>query len=268
MPSYNTRKHQGFWRFLVIREGKHTGQTLVHLVTAPHPGQDEVVNELNAHLLNRFPEITTFVHSVSRKKAQVAAGDRTRIITGPGHIEERLGNLRFQISAHSFFQTNPYAAQKLYETVRHFGEFTGRENVWDLYCGTGSIALFIASQVHQVLGFEMVEEAIENAYNNCHINGIENCRFRVGDLKDLIEETRSVPDVVITDPPRAGMHPKVIKALLKLAPKRIISVSCNPATLARDLESLLERYNVTQIQPFDLFPHTPHIECVVSLVKK
>jgi 23S rRNA (uracil1939-C5)-methyltransferase len=274
MPAYSTIRHTGFWRFLVIREGKRTGQTLIHLLTAPHQHQDTVVNALTQHLLERFPQITTVVHSVSQKKAQVAVGDSSRIVIGPGYIEERLGELRFQISAHSFFQTNPVAAERLYQAVSELCSFSGTETVWDLYCGTGSIALFIASKVRRVVGFEVVEEAVEDAYRNCGLNNISNCSFRAGDLKDVIKEVRDSsthggkPDVVITDPPRAGMHPKVVQVLREVAPRRIISVSCNPATLARDLGLLLDLYEVKAVQPFDLFPHTPHIECVVRLDRR
>lgn len=274
LAAYSTENHQGFWRFLVIREGKRTAQTLVHILTAPHKDEEKVVDGLAEHLVARVPQITTIVHSVSQKKAQVAVGDRSRVIMGPGFIEERLGDLRFQISAHSFFQTNPLAAEKLYEAVLALGAFSGTETVWDLYCGAGSIALFIASHVGRVVGFEVVEEAVEDAYKNCQLNGIENCTFRVGDLKDVIKDARNSvqtggePDVVITDPPRAGMHPKVVQVLQEVAPKRIITVSCNPSTLARDLGMLLDQYEIQSVQPFDLFPHTPHIECVVRLDKK
>jgi 23S rRNA (uracil1939-C5)-methyltransferase len=274
LSAYTTRTHQGFWRFLVVREGKRTDQTLVHCITASDPRQEEIGEGLARHLTNLFPEITTFVHSVSRKKAQVAIGDDSRTLTGPGYIEEHLGGLRFRISAHSFFQTNPLAAEKLYETVRQCGAFSGEETVWDLYCGTGSIALFIASRVRRVVGFEVVEEAITDAYTNCRLNGVENCSFHLGDLKDVIAGAREMaqssglPDVIIADPPRAGMHPNVIRALLEMAPRRIVTVSCNPATLARDLGLLREKYHVGKVQPFDLFPYTPHIECVVQLERK
>ena len=276
LAAYTTTTHQGFWRFLVIREGKHTDQTLLHVITSAEGDHESAVDSLADHLLARFPKITTIVHSVSRKKAQVAFGDFSRNVMGPGFIEERFGALTFRISAHSFFQTNPYAAEKLYETIALFGEFTGSETVWDLYCGTGSIALFIASRVRRVVGFEVVEDAIKDAYENCRLNGVENCLFHAGDLKDVIKikgmdgsaHGGEVPDVVITDPPRAGMHPDVVKALMELAPPRIIAVSCNPATLARDLSVLLESYEIKNVQPFDLFPHTPHIECVVKLDRK
>jgi len=274
IPPYSTKDHQGFWRFLVIREGKRTDQILVHLLTSAEGDHEGVVNALVEHLMVLFPKITTFVHSVSRKKAQVAFGDWSRTVVGPGYIEEVLGGLRFRISAHSFFQTNPDGAEKLYETVSRFAGFTGNETVWDLYCGTGSIALFIASKVRRVVGFEVVEDAIRDAYDNCRLNGIDNCLFRAGDLKDVIREAREsndfggAPDVVITDPPRAGMHPHVVKALLELSPAKIVAVSCNPATLARDLAFFLEKYEIRDVQPFDLFPHTPHIECVVKLERK
>jgi 23S rRNA (uracil1939-C5)-methyltransferase len=271
---YNTKDHQGFWRFLVVREGKATAQRMVHVLTAGHRDAEKAADGLGAHLREHVGEITTVVHSVSRKKAQVAVGDVSRTILGPGFIEEALEGLRFRISAHSFFQTNTSGALRLYEVVRHLADFKGNETVWDLYCGTGSITLFIASRVHRVIGFELVQEAIDDAFVNCTLNGIDNCSFRAGDLKDLIQEAArtpkiyGTPDVIITDPPRAGMHPHVIKALLDVLPTQIIAVSCNPATLARDLALLQECYAVETVQPVDLFPHTPHIECVVKLVRK
>ncbi len=271
LPPYSIRDHQGCWRFLVIREGKKTGERLVHLITADHPGVSEAVSALAHELRSLFPHITTFVHSVNRSRAQVAVGEESRVFWGPGAIEERLGNLRFRISAHSFFQTNPLAAERLYETVKDFAGLTGTETVWDLYCGTGSIALYLAEGAKRVAGFEVVEAAVEDAYRNAALNEISNCVFRVGDLKDVIRDPAirrsgiGHPDVVVTDPPRAGMHPKVIRALLELLPRRIVAVSCNPSTLARDLAMLASHYRVRKVQPFDMFPHTPHIECVVQL---
>jgi 23S rRNA (uracil1939-C5)-methyltransferase len=268
---YTTRTHHGFWRFLVIREGKHTGQTMAHILTAPHPDQDRVVRDFAVHLLTRFPTITSLVHSISSKKAQVAIGDEIRTVVGPDHIEERLAALRFRISAYSFFQTNTLGAECLYDTILRLADFSGNETVWDLYCGTGSIALYIARQVRRVLGFEVIPEAIADARSNAELNAIQNCSFRLGDMNDLTRdipamiEEGGVPDVIITDPPRAGMHPRVVKALLSVAPAKIIAVSCNPSTLARDLAMLLPSYHITSVQPVDLFPHTPHIECVVVL---
>jgi 23S rRNA (uracil1939-C5)-methyltransferase len=273
LPAYNTRTHQGFWRFLVLREGKRTGQTLVHLITTDQ-GERAAVEALGATLSARFPAITTMVHSVSGKKAQVATGEAGRALWGPGYIEEELGKLRLRVSAHSFLQTNTQAAEALYGAVSRLGEFTGRETVWDLYCGAGSIALWLAPQVRRVAGFELVAEAVSDAYVNARLNGLDNVRFLAGDLKDSIRQMlkepqgQERPDVVVTDPPRAGMHPQVVQALKELAPRRLIYVSCNPATLARDLALLQDDYELRTVQPFDLFPHTAHVECVARLEKR
>ncbi len=274
LPPYTTRSHQGFWRFLVVREGKRTGQTLVHILTAAHRDQDRVMGDLGVHLLNRFPAITSLIHSVSHKKAQVAVADETRIIIGPGSIEERVGGLRFSVSAHSFFQTNSLGIERLYDTILRLASLKGGETLWDMYCGTGSISLYLARQVHRVVGFEVIPEAVTDARANADLNGIENCTFHWGDINDLSRDPTAMmdhaglPDVVITDPPRAGMHPRVVKAILGLAPAKIIAVSCNPSTLARDLAMLLPVYEITAVQPVDLFPHTPHIECVAALEKR
>jgi 23S rRNA (uracil1939-C5)-methyltransferase len=273
LPAYTTRTHQGFWRFLILREGKRTSQTLAHLITSSQ-GDPAAVDALGGRLLDRFPALTTMVHSLSETKAQVAVGEASRTLWGPGYIEEELLGLRFRISAHSFFQTNPGAAEILYGALRRLGEFSGRETVWDLYCGAGSIAVTLAAQVEQVLGFELVPEAIADAHLNCRLNGVDNCRFLAGDLKERLKEALGAPhlyprpDVVVTDPPRAGMHPQVVQALLTLAPRQILAVSCNPATLARDLALLKEHYEVASLQPFDLFPHTSHIECLASLKRR
>jgi 23S rRNA (uracil1939-C5)-methyltransferase len=273
LPAYSTRTHRGFWRFLTLREAKRTGQSLAHLITTGQ-GDPAAVDRLAAHLKARYPAITTLVHSRSDKKAQVAVGEAGRVLWGPGYIEEELCGLRFRISANSFFQTNTLAAEALYEEVIHLGEFNGGETVWDLYCGAGSIGLALAARVGRVVGFELVQDAVEDAYVNCGLNGIDNCRFLAGDLKDLIREALAAPrhyprpDAVVTDPPRAGMHPGVVQALKELAPRRIIAVSCNPATLARDLALLQEDYHIAAIRPFDLFPHTGHIECVARLERK
>lgn len=274
LPAYHTRSHQGFWRFLVIREGKRTAQRLVHLLTTSQGGHAAVIEELARHLQNHFPHITSFVHSVTDSKAQVAFGGTSRCLVGPGFIEERLGPLRFKISAQSFFQTNPLAAEQLYQAILELGAFSGRETVWDLYCGAGSIALFLAGRVRHVVGFEVNEEAVTDARENAALNGIDNGTFVAGDLKDIVGShsgsglPNERPDVIITDPPRAGMHPRVLKALLAAAPPCILTVSCNPSTLARDLVVLLEAYRIDAVQTFDLFPHTPHIECLVKLSRK
>ena len=272
LAPYNPKSQRGFWRFLVLREGKRTGQTLVHLITTDQ-GDPVAVDALAANLKVRFPSITTLVHSRRRQKGQIASGESSRTLWGPGYIEEQLGPLRLRISPQSFFQINTLATEGLYGAISRMGEFSGRETVWDLYCGAGSIALFLASQVGRVVGFELVPEAVNDAYTNARINGLDNCQFLAGDLKERIQETlqdasQPRPEVVITDPPRAGLHPQVVKALQELSPRRIIYVSCNPATLARDLALLQDQYDILMVQPFDLFPHTAHTECVVRLEKR
>jgi 23S rRNA (uracil1939-C5)-methyltransferase len=274
LAAYNPRTQRGFWRFLVLREGKRTAQAMAHLITTDQ-GDPAAVEALAAHLQARFPVITTLVHSRSLTKAQVASGESSRTLWGPGYIEERLGDLRLRISANSFLQTNTVAAEGLYNAVSRLGEFTGAETVWDLYCGAGSIALHLASQVRRVVGFELVAAAVNDAYGNSRLNGLENCRFLAGDLKERLREALRAgplhqprPDVVITDPPRAGLHPQVVQALREIAPRRIIYVSCNPATLARDLGLLQDLYAILTVQPFDLFPHTAHIECVARLERR
>ena len=274
LAAYNPRTQRGFWRFLVLREGKRTAQMLAHLITTDQ-GDPAAVEALAAHLQARFPDITTLVHSRSRTKAQVATGESSRTLWGPGYIEEQLGDLRLRISANSFLQTNTAAAEGLYNAISRLGEFTGAETVWDLYCGAGSIALHLAPQVRRVVGFELVAAAVNDAYGNSRLNGLNNCQFLAGDLKERLREALRAgpghqprPDVVITDPPRAGLHPQVVQALREIAPRRIIYVSCNPATLARDLALLQDRYAILTIQPFDLFPHTSHIECVARLDRR
>ncbi len=270
LPPYHIRTHQGVWRFVVVREGKRTGQRLVHLITAEGSGVERAVERMARVLESQGPSVTTFVHSVNRTRAQVAQGEDPRVLWGSGAIEEHVGSLRFHISAQSFFQTNTLGAERLYAAVVESAELTGTETVWDLYCGTGSIALTVAGQARRVTGFELVPEAVSDAYRNAALNGVENCRFFAGDLKDVLRHSSldafgGKPDVIITDPPRSGMHPRVVKALLELRPRRIVAVSCNPSTLARDVAALSEGYKVHFVRPFDLFPHTPHIECVVRL---
>lgn len=273
LPPYHIRTHQGVWRFVVVREAKKTGQRLVHLITADAPEVHRTVERAARELESQGPPVTTFVHSINRSRAQVAQGEAPRILWGSGAIEEHVGRLRFRVSAQSFFQTNTLGAEKLYAAVLENAALTGTETVWDLYCGTGSIALTLAAQARKVAGFELVEEAVADAYRNAALNGADNCRFFAGDLKDVLRQHSldtfgGPPDVIVTDPPRSGMHSKVVRMLLELAPRRIVAVSCNLSTLARDLSALSQAYKVCAVQPFDLFPHTPHIECVVRLDRR
>jgi 23S rRNA (uracil1939-C5)-methyltransferase len=271
---YTTFGHTGFWRFLVIREGKKTGEVMVNVVTADVPNGLEAVQSLAQALLAEFPQITTFVHNLNRSKAQVAIGEEEIVLHGPGHIHERIDSFVFRISANSFFQTNTEGAAKLYAVARDFAGLTGQETVYDLYCGAGTISIFVSSQARQVIGFEIVPQAIHDAGVNCRLNDVMNCHFVLGDLKDELAQVPILarrwgrPDVVIIDPPRAGMHPKVVQKLIELGPQRIVYVSCNPSTFSRDVKELSKTgYGLKKAQPVDMFPHTSHIEVVGVLEK-
>jgi len=270
---YSTVTHTGYLRNLVLRESKHTGELMVNLVTSDD--RPEVIGLLAADLLRVAPSITTIVNNITDRKSQVAIGDREVVYHGSGVITERIGTKTFRISANSFFQTNTLQTELLYATARQMARLQTSDVVFDLYSGTGSIALFVADDVAEVIGIESVATSIEDARNNAAINGISNCTFVLGDLKEkLTRETewnaeRRSPNVVIVDPPRSGMHEKVIHALVALNPERIIYVSCNPATQARDLKLLCQRsvYTIGEVQPVDMFPHTYHIENVVALCR-
>lgn len=276
IPAYSQKSQSGYFRNLVIREGlrprrgKNTGDVMVNVVT--YEDKPEIMSKLTAELTKKFPEITTIVNNVNQRKSQVAVGDFEKVYYGEGVIHDKIGNKLFQISANSFFQTNTKQAEKLYSVAKEFAELKPTDVVYDLYCGTGSIALYISDAVKQVIGIELVESSIINARMNAQLNAVENCEFIAGDLKDLLtkdvewKEKYSHPDVIIVDPPRSGMHPKAVEELGNMKVPRIVYVSCNPATLARDLQMLTTYgYSVEKIQPVDMFPHTYHIECVAKI---
>jgi 23S rRNA (uracil1939-C5)-methyltransferase len=269
---YTTVDHSGFWRFLVIRESRRLDQMMVNLVTAGDPDDNHTVQSLAQQLKERFPFITTMVHNINRKKAQVAFGDEQQILFGPGYIEELLGSRKYRISANSFFQTNSLQAEKLYQLILDWGQFQQDQVVYDLYSGTGGIAIYIADRVEKVVGFELIQQSIVDAKINCQINAIDNCHFIEGDLKDNLANPQEIiekfgqPSVIIIDPPRSGLHPKLPDRILQMKPDQIIYVSCNPATLARDLNLLCrEQFKIISVQPVDMFPHTAHCEVVAFL---
>jgi len=271
LPAYSSKRGSGYLRFLVIRQSKRTQELLVNLVT--YDDRPDVMKEFAAQLVDAVPEITTVVNTINSKKAQIAFGDRESVYVGEGVIHERLGRHVFTISASSFFQTNTAQAEKLYEVARSFAELKASDTVWDLYSGTGSIALFVSDGVNQVVGIESFASSVKDAERNAEANRVRNCTFILGDLKDrLTKETQWMrqqagPDVMIIDPPRSGMHPKVVEEILGLAPPRIVYVSCNPATQARDVKALCAgKYALVKLQPVDLFPHTYHVENVAQLV--
>jgi 23S rRNA (uracil1939-C5)-methyltransferase len=268
---YSTTTHTGFLRNLVIREGKQTGELMVNLVTSEE--HDPTLRALCSTLAREVPAITTIVNNITTRKSQVAVGEREIIYTGSGFITERIGRRTYRISANSFFQTNTVQAERLYDTVRRMAALRPGDVVFDLYSGTGTIALHVADDAAAVLGIEAVASAVEDARKNAAENRVNNCAFVLGDLKDRLVGDATVlrdgtaPDVILVDPPRAGMHPKVVEKILGMHPRRIVYVSCNPATQARDAKLLCEGgvYGADEAQPVDMFPHTTHVENVLRL---
>ncbi|HSQ75415.1 MAG TPA: 23S rRNA (uracil(1939)-C(5))-methyltransferase RlmD [Bacteroidota bacterium] len=268
---YSTVTHTGYLRNLVIRESA-TGERMINLVTSEE--RPALLGEFSAFILSRFADTTTIVNNITTRKSQVALGDREVVLHGPGYITDRIGKRTYRISANSFFQTNTRQAERLYDVVRRYAAIQRHERVYDLYSGTGTIALHVAEDAAEVIGIESVAAAVEDARRNAESNGIHNCGFILGDLKDSLGNGEALPDgqpkadVVICDPPRAGMHPDVIGALRSMHPSRIVYVSCNPATQARDLKMLCEGgdFRLIEAQPVDMFPHTTHVENVALLI--
>ncbi len=267
---YNLDTREGWLRNLIIRNNIQ-GQFMVILQVSSF---DELqLNDLLTALQNQFPEITSLNYVVNSKLNETFYDLDVICFSGKPYLEEQMEELTFRIGPKSFFQTNPHQALSLYEFVRDFAGLTGKETVYDLYTGTGTIALFLAKGAKKVVGLEYVEDAITDAKTNAKINGITNDNFFAGDIKDLLTKSfideHGKPDVMIADPPRAGMHPDVCRMILQSAPKRLIYVSCNPATQARDLTLLLEKYRYIRSQPVDMFPHTHHVENIALLeIKK
>jgi 23S rRNA (uracil1939-C5)-methyltransferase len=228
----------------------------------------EMVLPLAQRLTARFPNVKTVVNNITARKASIAVGEKEVILSGAGTIQDRIGPSSFQISANSFFQTNSLGADRLYGKVVEYAELRGREIVLDLYSGTGTIPIFLASSSRRVIGMEIAESAVLDARRNCQENGIENCEFILGDIRENLSLLKIQPEVIIIDPPRAGMHQDVLSRVLEIGAERIVYVSCNPATLARDLGLMQKQYHVSEIQPVDMFPHTYHVECVAKLSRR
>ena len=276
LPPYDLRRHTGLLRFLVVREGVRTGQVMVNVVASqPHAAFER----LAAGLASRFPSIASVVLNVTRRKAQVALGEEERVLAGGATILERLGDLTFEISSNSFFQTNTEQAERLLESALEGLALSGGERVLDVYAGTGTFTLPIAKRAAEAIGIESSEAAVKDAERNAERNAISNARFWRGGAMEVLRDRLGLgqrdphapfarPEIhaVLVDPPRAGLHPGVASRLVHLGAPRIVYVSCNPSTLGRDLALLCEsRYVVEWIQPVDMFPHTPHIECVAAL---
>ncbi|WP_235921055.1 23S rRNA (uracil(1939)-C(5))-methyltransferase RlmD [Foetidibacter luteolus] len=266
---YNIREHHGFLRTMMIRMAS-TGEQMLNIVFGY---EDKAKREaLLDYVLKQFPSLTTLLYTINTKRNDSIFDLDPQVYFGKGYIIEKLEDFQFKISPKSFFQTNTRQAERLYAITRDFAELTGQQVVYDLYCGTGSIGIFVSRMAKKIVGVEVVPEAIADAKENAALNNIQHASFFTGDVTDICNDdffaANGRPDVIITDPPRAGMHEKLVKKLLEIAAPTVVYVSCNPATQARDLQLLSEKYNVTKIQPVDMFPHTHHIENVVQLKLK
>jgi 23S rRNA (uracil1939-C5)-methyltransferase len=273
LPPYSTRDHTGFWRFLVMRHAKNTGDLMVSLIASRY--EKQIATDFTKTMTSQFPEITSLLYGISTSKAAVAFTEKEYLLAGKSAIVEQLGHLTFEISNNSFFQTNTRQAQRLYDVVKTFACLSGKEMIFDLYCGAGTISLYLSDHADRVFGFEAVESAIRDAHRNSLRNGVSNCQFIPGDLRDRLVDTNEIissfgrPDVMVIDPPRGGMHPKTVLSILSLKPGLIVHVSCNPGTLARDLKLLCEKeYSLKKVRAIDMFPHTPHIEVVCQLLRR
>ncbi|HET6401712.1 MAG TPA: 23S rRNA (uracil(1939)-C(5))-methyltransferase RlmD [Candidatus Kapabacteria bacterium] len=261
-------EEDGLLRFLVIKTSHATGEIMVNLVTSRE--EPDVLVAYARELVHNIPQVTTIVNNINSKRSQVAVGQYEIVYHGDGTIRDKIGGANYRISANSFFQANTPQAERLYEIAANFAELKSSDELWDLYCGTGTISLFVANRVRHVLGIELIESSIADARANAEANGISNADFIASDLRhaltkqDFLSEHAN-PTALIIDPPRSGMHPDVIREVLKLAPARIAYISCNPATQARDIALLAEGYELLELAPVDMFPQTYHIECVAKL---
>lgn len=264
---FNPVKHTGFLRNIMIRKSAHFPDLMVNLVT--YAENEPIIEKWKSELIEKFPSITTVIQNVNDTKSPISVGRYEKVLFGPGYIRDSIGKFHFTINANTFFQTNTIQAEKLYETAKLFADIQPNELVYDLYCGVGTLTLFLSENAQHVVGIELNPISIENAKKNAIENNVTNVSFELGDMKDTFNESLlqryRKPDCIITDPPRAGMHPDVISQLKELKVSKLVYVSCNSSTMARDLELLKDVYDVIQVQPVDMFPQTYHIESVAQL---
>lgn len=267
---YNLNKHTGDLRHLVLRKGILTDQIMINFVTSRNMLQ--ILKPLTDTLIKEIPNVRSIVNTVTQNVSGKTTGEAIHHLTGELFINEQIGDLTFKISPASFFQTNTRMAAKLYEIVRQFVQPLGHQIIWDLFCGTGSIGLYLARDCRQVIGLEIVADAVSDAQENARLNAIDNAIFRVANLEKDLNQSDSLkelpnPDIIVVDPPRGGLTPQLINIMRQVNPARIVYVSCNPASQVRDLKLLTANdvYRITRVQPLDLFPHTPHIETVALL---
>jgi 23S rRNA (uracil1939-C5)-methyltransferase len=266
---YDYREHKGFLRNLQLRICT-THEVMVNVVFGED--KERKRNEVLEFLKQQFPQITTLLYTINLKKNDSLTDLEPISYFGKGYVIEKLGDFQFKIGPKSFFQTNTKQAEKLYQVTREFAELDGSQILYDLYCGTGSIGIFCSKGAKKIIGVEAIEEAINDAKENALLNNIHHAEFYTGDVIDICNDEffsqHGKPDVIITDPPRAGMHEKLVRKILEIEAPIVVYVSCNPATQARDLSLLDEKYEVARLQPIDMFPHTHHIENVVQLKHK
>lgn len=267
IPPYNRIDHQGFMRNLVIRKAYYTDDLMVNIVT--YQDDQEIISNLSEALLDAFPQITTVINNVNDTRRPTAEGRYEKVIHGPGYITDKIGPYHFNIDANAFFQTNTRQAERLYEVAKNFANIQHNDIVYDLYCGVGTLSLFLSEKAKHVVGIELEEVTIQNARKNARENQVDNVTFVEGDMKDVftkeITDQHGVPDCLITDPPRSGMHPDVVERLKELQVPKLVYISCNSSTMARDLKKLNEVYDILEVQPVDMFPQTYHIEVVANL---
>lgn len=268
--AYNEQTHQGWLRHIVVRYGYQTKQAMLVFVTrtADFPHKKKILAEITA----KFPNIRSIVQNINPKRTNVIFGEETKLLSGLEYIYDYIGSIKFAISARSFYQVNPEQTKALYEKALEYAELTGEETVIDAYCGIGTISLFLAQKAKKVYGVEIVPDAIEDAKRNAKLNGIENVEFAVGQAEEIMPKWHAQgirADVIVVDPPRKGCDHSLLQTIIVMKPKKVVYVSCNPATLARDI-AILEQggYETKEVQPVDMFPHTAHVECCALLVKK
>jgi 23S rRNA (uracil1939-C5)-methyltransferase len=269
IPAYNEIEHKGFLRHVVAKYGFETDQLMIVLVTngEEFPAKKALITALR----DRFSNLKSIVQNINTKRTNVILGDRSKVLWGEPYIYDTIGQIRFAISARSFFQVNPVQTKVLYETALKFASLKGEETVIDAYSGIGTISLVLAQKAKQVLGVEVVAEAVEDAWRNAKLNGITNVRFETGKAEEVLprwKEEGIQADVIVVDPPRKGCDQTLLSTILEMQPIRVVYVSCNPSTLARDLKILAEGgYQLLQVQPVDMFPQTAHVECVTLMSK-
>ena len=269
LEPYDIIAHKGFMRNVIIKHPKYSDEIMVNIVTAYE--NNKILEAIASKIKKISPNIKSIINTVNDKKSDVSYGMPKKLLYGKKFIVEHLNEFTFEISADSFFQTNSIQALKMYEHIKKECNLNGTEIIYDFYCGTGTISIFLAKNSKKVYGFEIVESAINDAKKNALNNKIENTEFYCGDLSKMLTNYNKIEpcDILILDPPRAGIHPKTLKEILKINPKKIIYASCNPATQARDVKELINyNYIIGCVQPIDMFPHTHHIECVITLDKK